>query len=670
MGKLYLGAAFYPEIYGPDLPTLEQDILYMKKGGFNVMRMAEFSWSLLEPHDGVFDFEWLHRIVDTLGQNGVSTILCTPTATPPDWMTKKYPETLAVDDSGRRNQHGARRHCCSNSRVYRDYSARIVEKMAQEFAGDPNVIGWQLDNEIATFGRGCSCPECMRRFHMRLRQRFGTVENLNRAWNLNMWSQAYESFEDVPHPDARTWSNPSLVAEYSDFSSDSHAEFLRMQADILRQNGVTAPIGTDMMPFFYQDHPDTVSTLDVVQFNHYNHLGNLWKATFWMNYSQNLKPEVPFWNTETSTSYNGNVAAPSNRYPLGFCRINSLLPFAFGGEMNCYWLWRAHPSGHELMHGSVLSTQGRPVYNFGEIEEISDILGKAGELLRSTRAGRSDFAMSVSCKAGRMFTASPTIERFDYGEALTESYHKFFGSGMLPALLEPSMPLDGVKVLYSPYLMTLEQGDFAERLENWIKGGGIWIAGPMTDIRNAELAKYPDSPFGIIERITGIYNDFGLPASAIPAGVEWSLPDAGNSATALWTDVFTLSGDMQPLGVYRSAGEDSPLDSRAAAAFCPVGKGGVIVLGTDPDSQALTAIVRYAFRKAGLSDGVASDGNIVVVERRDRQTGAFRGLVLAEVEHRCGDVQLDGKYRDLVSGETLEGSITLRPYDFRVLQKL
>ena len=144
MKNLYLGAAFYPEVYGKKLPTLEQDIQYMKKGGFNVMRIAEFSWSSMEPHDGLYDFDWLHRIVDTLGKNGVSTIMCTPSASPPAWLTRKYPETLAVDASGRRKQHGARRHCCSNSRIYREYSLRIAEKLALEFADDPNVIGWQV----------------------------------------------------------------------------------------------------------------------------------------------------------------------------------------------------------------------------------------------------------------------------------------------------------------------------------------------------------------------------------------------------------------------------------------------------------------------------------------------------------------------------------------------
>ena len=665
MKKLYLGAAFYPEIYGKDLPTMEQDIRMMKKGGFNLMRIAEFSWSSMEMHDGEYDFTWLHRIVDTLAENGIKTLMCTPSVTPPAWLTRKYPEILAVDETGRRKQHGARRHCCSNAPIYRQYSARIAAKMAREFAPDPNIIGWQIDNEIAPQKRGCFCPDCLRAFRRRLSEKYGTVAALNRAWNLGMWSQEYESFEDVPAPEERTWSNPSLIAEYIDFQSDSNADFVHMQARVLRENGVTVPIGTDMMPTFVQHYPKTVRDLDVVQFNHYNHRENLWLSTFWFSYLHGLKPDVPFWNTETATSFNGSAASPAVRYPLGFCRVNSLLPFALGGEMNSYWLWRQHPSGHELMHGYVISTQGRPVYNFNEIEQVRDILDKTEDFFSSTKPARSGFAMSASSTVAVMFQACPTVADFAYNSMLPLEYKALIGTGMLPEIIEPGMPLDGVKVLYSPYLMTLEHGDFMSRLEKWIAGGGIWIAGPLTDIRDSHIAKYPDSPYGMIERITGIYNDFGLAASHIPARVRWF--DGSESPADIWTDVYTLAPGMESLGEYSSCGEEpSPLEGRAAAAFCPVGKGGVIVLGTHPDAKALRAIVAYAYKKAGLAPDAECSANVIAV----RRTGDREGLVLAELEAKAGWSKLDGDYVDLVSGCVCSGEISLSPYDFKVLVKV
>lgn len=663
MEKLYMGSAFYPEIYGKDLPTLERDIEMMKKGGFNAVRIAEFSWSCMEPHDGVFDFGWLHELVDRLYENGIYSILCTPSVTPPDWMTKKYPETLKMNDDGNRKQHGARRHCCSNSRIYRNYVRRINTRMAQEFAGHPAVIGWQLDNEISPERRGCSCPACMEKFHEHLARKFGTVEELNARWYLKLWSQEYESFEDVPHPHELTWSHPALIAEYIEFQSDTNAEFLHEQAETLRENGVTVPIGTDMMPIYTQNYPKTVAPLDVVQFNHYHSRENLWEAGFWFDYMQSLKPDVPFWVTETCTSANGSTSSSGLEYPLGFNRVNSLMPFAFGAAMNNYWLWRAHPGGHELMHGSVLTSQGRPVFNFNECEDVSRILTAAEDFLTGTKADYRGFAMSVSCKSDVMFNAQPTVAGFSYRRFIMDAWHDLFGSGMLPRLLEPCMPLDGVKVLYSPYLITLEEGNFAERLRAWIEAGGIWIAGPMTDIRNADGAKYLDSPFGMIEKLTGITCDYGITAHTVPALVDWNGKEA---EAAVWTDVYSLQENQEVLAIYRSKSEPSPFDGGAAAAWCPVGKGGVIVLGTQPSREALQEIVAYAFEKAGMTAGVRSSENVVVVPR----SGAAEGIVLCEVNHEKGEVYLDGAYQDVVSGEQVSGTVSVEPYTFQILKKI
>ncbi len=662
MKNLYMGSAFYPEVYGKDLPTLEQDIAVMKQGGFNVVRVAEFSWSCMEPHDGVFDFAWLHRMIDRLYENGIYTILCSPSATPPDWMTKKYPETLKMNDDGNRKQHGARRHCCSNSRVYRNYVRRINTRMAQEFAGHPAVIGWQLDNEISPERRGCSCPACMAIFHEHLARKFGTVEELNARWYLKLWSQEYESFEDVPHPHEGTWSHPSLIAEYLAFQSDTNAEFLHEQAETLRENGVTVPIGTDMMPIFTQDYPKTVAPLDVVQFNHYHHRENLWEAGFWFDYLQNLKPDVPFWVTETCTSANGSTSNPDSEYPLGFNRVNSLMPFAFGAVMNNYWLWRAHPGGHELMHGHVVTTQGRPVYNFHECEDVARILTAAEDFLTETRVDYRGFAMSVSCKSDGMFKAQPTVSGFRYQQGIFDAWHSLSGGGMLPQLLEPCASLEGVRVLYSPFLMTLEEDDFPERLRAWIEAGGVWIAGPMTDIRNPDGAKYLDSPFGFLEKWTGIYCEYGITAHSIPALVDWN----GVSAkTGLWTDTFLLKEDQVPLAVYRSGQEPSPFDGSVAAAWCPVGKGGVIVLGTQPSDEALQKIIAYAFEKAGLTVGVRSSRNVLVVPR----AGKMEGIIVCEVDCKAGEVLLDGVYQDVITGERFSGTLPVAPYGFQILKK-
>ena len=200
----YLGAAYYPE----DWPAAEQDrdIEMMKKAGINSVRIAEFAWYKMEPKQGQYEFGWLHDIVNKLSTNGIAIVMCTPTATPPQWLSKRYPDVFIELENGRTSVHGGRRHCCSNNAHYRKYSAKIVEKLGEEFGNDPNVIGWQIDNELycrdfaSGSKMGCFCIDCVGKFHEYLREKYKTIENLNERWDLNIFSQCYDSFEDVPAP--------------------------------------------------------------------------------------------------------------------------------------------------------------------------------------------------------------------------------------------------------------------------------------------------------------------------------------------------------------------------------------------------------------------------------------------------------------------------------------
>ena len=142
----YLGVAYYPEAWPEE--EMAKDIAQMKDAGIHVARMGEFAWSKMEPREGEFHFEWLHRVINALADAGIATILGTPTATPPIWLSRKYPNIMKENETGRRRQHGGRRHCCSNNPHYRAASARIVEAMAKEVGENENVIGWQIDNEI------------------------------------------------------------------------------------------------------------------------------------------------------------------------------------------------------------------------------------------------------------------------------------------------------------------------------------------------------------------------------------------------------------------------------------------------------------------------------------------------------------------------------------------
>lgn len=659
--KPYFGAAYYPEDWPED--QQEPDIAAMKECGVNVVRIAEFAWSSMEPEEGKYTFGWLHRIIDKLKAEGIAVLLGTPTCTPPLWITGKHPDIFTVMSNGLQTQHGARRHACPNNETYREYCKEIVKKMALEFGHDENVIGWQIDNEmIPSQPRGCFCPTCQKKFRERLKNKFGTIENLNRSWGLKLWSMEFSSFDEIPAPRADVWHHPSLIQEWAEFQSDSYIEYSDVQADILHQYA-TQPVGTDMMPTFQINYDKISRKLDMLQFNHYNDKSNLWQAAFWMDYIRPMKKK-PFWNTETSTCWSGNTSVRTGYLEKGFCTVNSLLPYALGSEANLYWLWRSHWSGQELMHGSILTSSGRPLHIFDEVKNISAICEKAGTFLTETRPVPSGLALHVSCSNSLMFDSQSIIEGFSYQEELLHSfYHPILHSQLRPDILEPSLPLDGYRVILTPFLLNLDGSGLRHRMENWVKNGGTWIVGPLSDIRKSDGTKYTDSPFGSLENFAGIYCKYSIPCEQQDLfPMCWR--DKSTLTGQRWFDGFELKG-AQSLACYTDRANE--LSGLASVTTKKVGKGRVIVLGSIPSEKDLQKLLLDICGEEGILPAVKATPNILAVPRSGKGQS---GLFVLELDHAPGKISLDAPMVNLADGKTCEGEINLPPYGAMILQTL
>ena len=258
----YIGAAYYPEVWPRE--AVDDEIAKMKEVGINCVRVGEFAWSRMEPEEGTFCLDWLQEVCDKMYAAGIAVILCTPSATPPKWLTDKYPETLNVQSGGIPSQFGGRCHVCKSSPVMREKNRLIIERMAQLLGRHPSVIGWQLDNEIFHYGDGCFCPLCQKRFKEYLKKKYGTVGALNESWKTARWSLTYDSFEAVIPPRRDTWNHPSLVAEWLRFQDETIVSYIREQAETVRKFS-DMPIGTDMMPMLELSHEKMNEALDVVQ---------------------------------------------------------------------------------------------------------------------------------------------------------------------------------------------------------------------------------------------------------------------------------------------------------------------------------------------------------------------------------------------------------------------
>ena len=648
----YLGAAYYPEDW--PLEQIDDDIALMKQAGMNVMRIAEFAWSRMEPYEGKYDFDWLHLTVDKLAEAGIATIMCTPTCTPPAWLSERYPEILVVGEYGIQAQHGSRRHACPNSPVYRAHSARITRKLAEEFGNDENVIGWQIDNEFSPSGpHGCFCPVCVGKFREKMRERFGTIENLNETWGTHLWSQTYQSFAQLPPPYQHGRHHPQLIEAYCNFAGDSYVEYAGEQADILHEM-TTQPVGTDMMPILSVNYERMHRKLDLVQYNHYNTPETLWEAPFWMDYSRTIKEDVPFWNTETATCWNGSTSANGYREP-GFCRVNSWFPYALGGEANLYWLWRAHWSGQELMHGSVVTSCGRPMHIFGEVQEIAAGLEKSGDFLNGTKPEKSGLAVHLSTAANWIFLYQRMTQGFDYRRGMIEKvYQPMIQAQIRPDIIDPAASLDDYTVVFSPFLPTLEEGDLVERLKAWIEGGGTWIVGPMSDVRTIHGTKYQHAPFGVLEDWAGIYCTMQIPGTPRDFRMKWD--DGRESEGSVWYDGFELRG-AESMATYT----EGPFEGDAAVAVKSVGKGRIIVLGTLPQDDMLVRLLT----NTGITPAAKASPSILAVPRSGE---AGEGMTVLEFMNQPGTLTLDRPATDILTGEQHSGEMDIAPYAVHVLK--
>lgn len=658
MKEILIGSNYYPEDW--DESEIDTDIERMKECGFNVARIGEFAWKRDEPEEGKFDFSWLHRVVDKLAAAGIKVIMGTPTATPPAWLYKKHPDMAVLNASGIRQSHGGRRHCCSSNPDYVRYSARIVEELGREFGKDPAIIGWQIDNEIYPKEGACVCEHCMERFHRHLEEKYGSVEEINRAWNLNLFSQAYDNIDDIPAP-FNTWHNPHITLEWKLSQAKNHVSFVHMQADILRKY-TSAPIGTDTMPLGGIDYRELNSKLDVAQYNHYNTPDNILHSAMWIDYMRKFS-RIPLWNTETQPCWNGSTAQGMDMPPENYIYFNTWLPIMLGGEANIYWLWRTHWAGHELMHGAVLDSCGRYTHTNGEIRHAARDFVEAREQLVSS-APVSDCALiftNLNWEIQRSQLVNKSLPKPEGTNCIQTGYYKaMLKASLHPDVIDAKEDISAYKLIFAPCAFTLDEGNFEERITEWVKAGGVFVAGPLTDIRTAIGTKYKKSPYGFLERLTGVRLKYTLPHDGGRIETENELGERVSCSTSY----ELYEGDGIEKIVTVTSGH-SAINGLPCVASVKVGRGSVILLGSFPEEGELVRIIGKCAEFSGAEVFRASEG--VLITRRE---GKLPCVIAASADGREGYFDFDGKMKDVLTDTVHDGHIALAPYQVAVLTKI
>lgn len=230
------GSYYYPE-HWPEADW-NNDLSRMSDLGFTFTHFGEFAWSQIEPTEGNYQFDWLDKAIDLAYKNGLKVILCTPSPTPPAWLSGSHPEILVVNEEGRTMQHGSRQHASWSSEVYRNYVAKIVTKLAERYGQDKRIWGWQLDNEPSHYSTFYDySPVAQKAFRQFLKSKYISIDSLNTVWGNAFWSQTYSNFDQIIIPNAKQLvqpPNPHALLDFQHFNNQEMTDFLAKQSQILR----------------------------------------------------------------------------------------------------------------------------------------------------------------------------------------------------------------------------------------------------------------------------------------------------------------------------------------------------------------------------------------------------------------------------------------------------
>ncbi|HEY3742485.1 MAG TPA: beta-galactosidase, partial [Bryobacteraceae bacterium] len=383
-----IGVYYYPEAWPES--QWERDISNIKKFGFEYIHVAEFAWAFMEPEEGRFEFDWLDRVVALAHKYGLKVVMCTPSATPPAWLSRTHPEILMIDSSGTRMNHGSREQGDWSSPVFRSYVEKIDEKMAEHYGSNPDVIGWQIDNELSHYGRGMSYgPPAQLKFRNWLKEKYGTIARLNEDWGNAFWSQMYNDFEQIEMPNPHelvAGPNPHAMLDLHRWFEVEAADYLRFQATALRRHVKDQWITTNFMMNYDLVNPArSEKDLDIMSFTMYPVSGGLFRGE--QGFRRGDLAMVSFTH-DFLRNLGSGIEGPMELQPgqVNWAPVNPLVApevvhswlmraFGLGARLACVYRYRQPLYGDELYHKTMVEPDGVTLAQGGKefIEAIDDV---------------------------------------------------------------------------------------------------------------------------------------------------------------------------------------------------------------------------------------------------------------------------------------------------------
>jgi len=609
---ILLGTDWYPEQW-PEA-RWEEDLRLMEAAHIKVVRIAEFAWSAMEPTEGRYNFDWLERAVDLAGKYGIASVLGTPTAAPPAWLTSKYPDTLRIEENGRRATHGNRQQGSFSSPLYREFCRKITEQMATHFAHNPNVIGWQIDNEYSELSYDA---DTRTQFQNWLKGKYKALDNLNSHWTTAYWSQTYDNWNEIPIPIGGH--NPGLMLEWKRFVSDTWKDYQQNQIDAIRKHVDPRQfITTNFMGFFDGfDHYVVAGPLTFAAWDDYVGTGHVDPAYNGLRHdlTRGFK-QRNFWVIETQPGA-VNWAPVNNFLNKGEVRAMAWQAIGHGADEVGYWQWRSASNGQEQYHGTLVGPDGTPVPLYQEIADLGGEFTKAQDSLKGTQTS-SEVALLHSYDS--RWAIDFQKHNTDYKQIdILESYYRGLQKlAQSVDVINPYAPLKSYKLVVAPDLNLIPQ-DLAEHLLEYVRGGGHLVLGPRSGMKDEFNSLLPQrQPGFLVEPLGGRVEQYYALEKDFPVSGTW-----GNGETKAWAEQLKQSApDAEVLMRYGKS--NGWLDDQLAAVTRAVGKGRITYIGAVLDDKLMDAATNWMIAKSGVvaALGPVPDG-VEVCRRKGARSQVF-----------------------------------------------
>ncbi|MFG3294079.1 beta-galactosidase [Streptomyces sp. NPDC048179] len=660
--RLAFGGDYNPEQWPESV--WHEDVRLMREAGVTMVSVGIFSWALLEPAPGEYDFGWLDRVLDLLHENGISVDLGTPTVAPPAWFYRAHPEALPVTTEGVRYEFGSRGAICHSNADYRAAAANITTGLAERYGDHPALALWHVHNEYGVPVSACYCDSCAAHFRRWLADTYGTVDGVNEAWGTAFWGQHYTDLAQINPPRATpTVGNPGQALDYKRFADATVRENFVAERDILHRLSPGVPVTTNFMTALSQcdsmDYWAWGREVDLVTNDHYlitdgrrTHV-NLAMAA---DLTRSVAGGAPWLLLEHSTS--GVNWQPRNpaKAPGQMAR-NSLAHVARGSDGALFFQWRQSRRGAEKFHSAMLPHGGTETRVWREVVELGASLDSLSQI-RGSRI-RADVAVLWDWQSwwAQNLQWRPS-EDHDPRERADAFYEALYDRHLTVDFAHPESDLSAYPLVVVPalYLMTEAAGN---NLREYVENGGTLVVSYFSGIVDEHDAVHEGAYPGPLRDVLGLDVEEFSPLLK-DGRVRLTGPDGSELTGDVWTE-FVLPRGAETVWTYA----DGLTAGHPAVTRHQLGEGTAWYVSTRLDAHGLDALLGWAAEDARIAPRAELPRDVEVV-RRTGESGTF----LFAINHTATDakVPLEAHGTELLTGERAAGRLAVPAGTVRVVR--